>query len=63
MAVISNGQYGIEKGLCFSFPVLCKNGTYKVIEGWKWTPECKKRIDATIAELKEEKEMAIKAVS
>jgi len=63
MAVLSNGEYGIEKGLCFSFPVKCKNGSYKIVEGLPWSPEIKKRVEVTLQELKEEKEMAMKAVS
>ncbi len=63
MAIISNGEYGVDKGLCFSYPVVCKGGSYKVLTNWKWPAEIQKRIDATIAELKEERDMALKALA
>ncbi len=33
MAVPSDGSYGIEKGLIYSFPVTCKNGDYEIVQG------------------------------
>jgi malate dehydrogenase len=35
MGVYSNGEYGIEKDIVFSFPVECKNGKYKIIKNLK----------------------------
>merc|ERR1712141_972812 len=32
MAVCSNGEYGIEKGLFFSYPVVCRNEKYRIVE-------------------------------
>ena len=32
MAVPSDGSYGIEKGLIYSFPVTCKNGDYEIVQ-------------------------------
>jgi len=26
MGVMSDGSYGIPEGICYSFPVVCKNG-------------------------------------
>jgi len=31
MAVISDGEYGVPAGLCFSYPVRCQNGGYTVV--------------------------------
>jgi len=31
MAVISNGEYGVEPGLVFSYPTWCKGGAYAVV--------------------------------
>jgi len=31
MAVCSEGQYGIQKGIFFSFPCVCKNGEYEIV--------------------------------
>lgn len=33
MAVISDGSYGVPEGLCFSFPVTCKNGRWEIVKG------------------------------
>lgn len=36
MAVISDGNsYGIKSGIIYSFPVVCKNGEWKVVDGLK----------------------------
>ena len=33
MGVISDGSYGIEKGLMYSFPVVCqRGGTYTIVQ-------------------------------
>jgi len=31
MAVISDGEHGVPAGLCFSYPVWCKNGVYSIV--------------------------------
>ncbi len=33
MAIPSDGSYGIEKGLIYSYPVVCKNGDYEIVQG------------------------------
>jgi len=33
MAVPSDGSYGIQEGLIYSFPVICKNGDYEIVQG------------------------------
>lgn len=33
MAVAADGSYGIEKGLIYSFPVVCENGGYRIVDG------------------------------
>jgi len=33
MAVVSDGQYGIPKGLVFSYPVICTgNGNWQIVK-------------------------------
>ena len=32
MAVPSDGSYGIQEGLIYSFPVVCKNGDYEIVQ-------------------------------
>ena len=35
MGVISDGSYGVEKGLVFSYPVEIKDGKYTIVQGLK----------------------------
>eukprot|EP00340_Litonotus_pictus_P001627 CAMPEP_0170514482 /NCGR_PEP_ID=MMETSP0209-20121228/1061_1 /TAXON_ID=665100 ORGANISM="Litonotus pictus, Strain P1" /NCGR_SAMPLE_ID=MMETSP0209 /ASSEMBLY_ACC=CAM_ASM_000301 /LENGTH=284 /DNA_ID=CAMNT_0010798589 /DNA_START=217 /DNA_END=1071 /DNA_ORIENTATION=+ len=59
MAVISNGEYGAPKDVIFSFPCVCKNGQWTIVEGLKISDFSKKKIEETGNELKQEKEMAL----
>lgn len=55
MGIKSNGEYGVPKGLFFGFPVTCKNGEYKIVEGLEINDFSQAYINKTIAELEEEK--------
>jgi malate/lactate dehydrogenase len=33
MGVYSDGSYGIEKGLIYSFPCVCKDGDWQIVQG------------------------------
>lgn len=33
MAIPSKGEYGVPEGLIFSYPVITKNGKFKIVEG------------------------------
>ena len=62
MGVQSNGAYGIEKGLIYSFPVhIGPNQTYKIIEGLPINQFAREKMDATMAELIDEKNTALDA--
>ncbi len=63
MAVMSDGSYGVPKDICFSFPVVCKNGKWQIVQGLKWTLFSKEKIDLTTTELLEEKKMALDYLS
>jgi len=56
MAVPSDGSYGIEEGLIYSFPVTCKNGDYTIVKDLDVTAPIKERMIASQAELNEEKD-------
>ncbi len=56
MAVCSNGEYGVPKGLIFSFPVTAKGGNWKVVEGLELDDFAKAKIAATTKELESERE-------
>src|SRR5690554_1987306 len=56
MAVPSDGSYGVPEGLISSFPVVCKNGFYEIVQGLQINDFSRARIDASVAELSEERE-------
>ena len=55
VAVCSDGSYGIEKGLIFSYPVRSDGTAWRIVQGLQLTDFSKSRIAATERELKEEK--------
>ena len=56
MAVLSDGSYGVPEGLISSFPVTTSNGDWSVVQGLEIDDFSRERIDATVAELAEEKQ-------
>ncbi|WP_265088756.1 malate dehydrogenase [Psychrobacter immobilis] len=57
MGVYSNGEYGIAKGLIYSFPCTCSNGDWSIVEGVDVSSDfSKEKIKATEQELSEERE-------
>ena len=56
MAIPSDGSYGVEEGLISSFPVTCSGGAYEVVQGLEIDEFSRSRIDATVNELKEERD-------
>ena len=56
MGVLSTGAYGVPEGLIYSFPCVCKDGIYQVVEGVEINEFSRVRMDATAQELSEERE-------
>ena len=56
MAIPSTGDYGIEPGLIYSFPVSCTNGKYSVVQDLEINDFSEERMKATEAELREERD-------
>jgi malate dehydrogenase len=56
MVVRSGGEYGIEEGLMSSFPVRVSGGSYQIVEGLEVGDFAQSKIDATVNELKEERD-------
>jgi malate dehydrogenase len=56
MAVPSDGSYGIADGLISSFPATCTNGEWSVVQGLDIDDFSRGRIDASVAELAEERD-------
>jgi len=59
MGVVSDGSYGIPKGLIFSFPVISGNGSYKIVQGLKIDAFSQEKIKLTTDELLQEKAQAL----
>ncbi|HKI85129.1 MAG TPA: malate dehydrogenase [Thermoanaerobaculia bacterium] len=55
MSVPSDGSYGIEPGVFFSFPCTTKNGNYEIVQGLEIDAFARERLSATDAELREER--------
>jgi malate dehydrogenase len=56
MAVRSNGEYGVEEGIMSSFPLRFWGGGYEIVEGLDVGDFAQAKINATVAELKEERD-------
>ena len=57
MGVYSNGEYGIAKGLIYSFPVTCANGDWSIVDGVDVSSDfSKEKMAATEQELSEERD-------
>lgn len=56
MAIPSDGSYGIEAGLIYSFPVTCKAGAYSIVQDLPVDDFSRERMDATMQELKDERD-------
>ena len=56
MAVTSDGSYGVPEGLVSSFPVTTSAGSYEIVQGLEINDFSRARIDASAAELSEERD-------
>lgn len=56
MGIYSDGSYGIQEGLIYSFPVTCKNGTYEIVQGLEVDDFSQEKMKATEQELAEERD-------
>jgi malate dehydrogenase len=56
MGVPTNGSYGIEEGIVAGLPCKCSNGEWSVAEDLEISDFSRARIDASAAELREERE-------
>jgi len=56
MAVPADGSYGIGAGIVFSYPVTVSNGAYRIVPGLALDEFSRQRLEATHAELREERD-------
>ena len=57
VAVCSDGSYGVEQGLISSFPIRSRGGKWEIVQKVPINEFSRDRIDASVAELKEEKSL------
>jgi malate dehydrogenase len=63
VALCSDGSYGVEKGLIASFPVRVRSGKWEIVQGLPINDFSRAKIDASVAELKEEKSLVSDLIS
>jgi malate dehydrogenase len=56
MGVPSDGSYDVEEGLISGFPCTCSGGEWKIVEGLDIDDFSRERIDASVDELKSERD-------
>jgi malate dehydrogenase len=56
MGVPSDGSYGIPEGVIYGYPVTCEGGKYKIVKGIQLSDFSRARMDATLKELREERD-------
>ena len=54
--VVSHGEYGVPEGLISSFPVRSVDGEWQIVDGLEVSDWARTRIDASVAELLQERE-------
>jgi malate dehydrogenase len=62
-AVCSEGSYDVEKGLISSFPVRVHGGKWEIVQGVPINDFSRAKIDASVAELKEERSLVSELIS
>ncbi len=56
MSIPSDGSYGVPEGIISSFPCTCAGGGFEIVQGLEIDDFSRAKIDATAAELVEERE-------
>jgi malate dehydrogenase len=56
MGIPSDGSYGIPEGVLYGYPVTCKGGKYEIVKSIEISDFSRKRMDATLKELHEERD-------
>jgi malate dehydrogenase len=56
MAIPSDGSYGVPEGIISSFPCVCENGEYSIVQGLEIDDYSRAKIDASAAELVSERD-------
>jgi malate dehydrogenase len=56
MGIAADGSYGIPEGVIYGHPVTCRGGRFEIVKGIEVSEFGRKRMDATLKELHEERE-------
>ena len=56
MAIVSDGSYGVPEGLISSFPCVCRDGEFSIVQGLDINEFSRAKIDASTGELAEERD-------
>jgi malate dehydrogenase len=56
MGIPSDGSYGIPEGVLYGMPVTCRSGKFEIVKGLEISEFSRKRMDATLKELHEERD-------
>jgi malate dehydrogenase len=56
MGVPAEGSYGIKEGVIYSYPVTCRGGAYKIVQGLEVDAFSREKMNATDKELREERD-------
>ena len=56
MGIPSDGSYNIPEGVIYGYPVTCRGGSYQIVKGIDISEFSRKRMDATLKELHEERD-------
>ena len=56
MGIASDGSYGIAEGVLYGYPVTCRGGRFEIVKGIEVSDFSRKRMDATLKELHEERD-------
>jgi malate dehydrogenase len=60
MGVASDGSYGVPEGLISGFPCTCAGGEYQIVQGLELDDFSRAKIDASVAELTDERDTVTK---
>jgi malate dehydrogenase len=56
MGIPADGSYGIAEGVLYGYPVTCRGGQSQIVKGIEVSEFSRKRMDATLKELHEERD-------
>lgn len=59
MAIPSDGSYGIPEGLVYSYPCVCKDGDFEIVQGLEINEFSRGKMDASAKELADERDAVL----